>query len=155
VHQERNVNVGDVTSANSCGGQGVSADSMTRDPDVSLRRLDWMGRRAFTARYAVKPGVDPILSTRRGPRHDQSASHHLATLDSPAGLVYAFDLTWDDYAVFAIDVPTTAAESALGRALTSDAHLTLEAFAGLLAGILSAPTLAAQTSTEWDTGVEL
>src|SRR5674476_850215 len=56
VYQERNVNVSDVTSANPHGEQGCSAGSMTAlDPDVSLRRLDWMGRHAFTARYAVRP----------------------------------------------------------------------------------------------------
>ena len=88
MYQERNV--GDVTPANPYGGQGFSADSMTdRDPDVSLRRLDWMGRHAFTARYAVQPAIDPILGSRWGPRHDQSVSHHIATVGSPTGLVYA------------------------------------------------------------------
>jgi hypothetical protein len=153
VYQERNV--GDVTSANPYGGQGVSADSTTRDPDVSLRRLDWMGRHAFTARYAVQPVVDPILATRWGPRHDQSVSHHLATVDSPTGLVYAYDLTWDEYAVLATDVTRAAAEAALGRALASEAHLTVEVFAGLLTDSLTAPTLAAGTSAELATGVEL
>jgi hypothetical protein len=153
VYQERNV--GDVTSANPYGGQGVSADSTTRDPDVSLRTLDWMGRHAFTARHAVQPVVDPVLGMRWGPRHDQSVSHHLATVDSPTGLVYAYDLTWDEYAVLANDVPTTAVEAALGRALASEAHLTVEVFADLLAESLPAPTLAAETSTELATGIEL
>ncbi|MBE3075445.1 MAG: hypothetical protein IMZ75_10965 [Actinobacteria bacterium] len=114
-----------------------------------------MGRHAFTARYAVQPVVDPILGMRWGPRHDQSVSHHLATVDSPTGLVYAYDLTWDECAVLATDVPTTAVEAALGRALASDAHLTVEVFAGLLADSLPAPTLAAETSTELAIGVEL
>ena len=156
MYQEPNVNVGDIAPANPFGGQGFSADSMTdRDPDVSLRRLDWMGRHAFTARYAVQPVVDPILGTRWGPRHDQSVSHHLATVDSPTGLVYAYDLTWDEYAVLATDVPRAAVEAALGRALASDAHLTVEVFAGLLTDSLTAPTLAAETSAELATGVEL
>jgi len=153
MYQERNV--GDITPANPYGGQGYSDDSTTRDPDVPPRRLDWIGRHAFTARYAVQPVVDPILGMRWGPRHDQSVSHHLATLDSLTGLVYAYDLTWDEYAVLAIDVPTTAVEAALGRALASEAHLTLEVFAGLLADTLPAPTGAVETSTEFSTGVEL
>ena len=154
MYQERNV--GDVTSANPYGGQGFSADSMTdRDPDVSLRRLDWMGRHAFTARYAVQPAIDPILGSRWGPRHDQSVSHHIATVGSPTGLVYAYDLTWDEYAVLATDVPRGAVEAALGRARAGDTHLTLEVFAGLLTDSLTAPTLATGTSAEWATGVEL
>jgi len=153
VYQERSV--GDVTSANPYGGQGVSADSTTRDPDVSLRTLDWIGRHAFTARYAVRPVVDRILGTGWGPRRDQSVSHHLATVESPTGLVYAYDLTWDEYAVLAIDVPRAAVETALGRARTGEAPLTVEVFAGLLTDNLPAPSLAAQTSAEWTTGVEL
>ena len=153
--QEPTVNVGDIAPTNPFGGQGLSADSTTRDPDVSLRRLDWMGRHAFTARNAVQPVVDPILGMRWGPRHDQSVLHHLSTVDSPMGLVYAYDLTWDEYAVLATDVPRAAVEAALGRALASEARLTVEAFAGLLTDSLTAPTLAAETSAERATGVEL
>jgi len=155
VYQEPNVNVSGIAPANPYGGQGCSADSTIGDPDVTLRRLDWLGRHAFTARYAVQPAVDPILGARWGPRHDQSVSHHLATVDSPTGLVYAYDLTWDEYAVLATHVPRAAVEAALGRARASDAPLSPEAFAGLLTDSLTAPTLATQTSAEWTTGVEL
>jgi len=154
VYQERNV--GDVTSANPFGGQGFPAGSMIAlESDVSTRRLDWTGQHAFTARYAVQPVVDPILGTRWGPRHDQSVSYHLATVDSPTGLVYAYDLTWDEYAVLATDVPRAAVHTALGRARASDAHLRVQVVAGLLADSLPAPTLAAETSTELAAGVEL
>ena len=103
----------------------------------------------------MQPVVDPTLGSRWGPRHDQSVSHHLATANSPTGLVYAYDLTWDEYAVLATDVPRAAVEAALGRALASEAHLTVEVFAGLLTDSLTAPTLAAGTSAELATGVEL
>jgi hypothetical protein len=156
VYQEPNNNVSDIAAANPYGGQGLSADSMTgREPDVSLRRLDWMGRHAFTARYAVQPVVDPTLGTRWGPRHDQSVSYHLATVESPAGLVYAYDLTWNEYAVLATDVPTSTVDTALGRARASDAHLRVEVLAGLLTDSLPAPTLAAESSAELAIGVEL
>lgn len=82
-------------------------------------------------------------------------SHHFATVDSPTGLVYAYDLTWDEYAVLATDVPRSAFEAALGRAPATGASLTVEAFAGLLTDSLAAPKLAAETSAELDTGVEL
>ena len=156
MYQEPNVNFSDLAPTNPFGGQGLSADSMTdREPDVSLRGLDWMGRHAFTARHAVQPAVDPILGTRWGPRHDQSASYHLATVDSPTGLVYAYDLTWDEYAVLATGVPRAAVEDALGRALASDAPLSPEVFAGLLTDSLTAPTLATGTSAELAAGIEL
>ena len=156
MHQERNNNVGDVISANPCNGQCFSSASMTAgEVDVGPRRLDWMGRHAFTARYAVQPVADRVLGMRWGPRHDQSVSHHLATAKSPTGLVYAYDLTWDEYAVLAIDIPTAAVKTALGRALASDAALTLEVFAGLLADSVPAPMLTAQTPDELATGIEL
>jgi len=82
-------------------------------------------------------------------------SHHLATVDSPTGLVYAYDLTWDEYAVLATDVPRAAVEAALGRARAGDTHPTVETLAGLLTDSLTAPTLATGTSAEWATGVEL
>ena len=154
MYQEPNVNVSDIAPANPYGGQGCSADSSTGDPDVSLRRLDWLGRHAFTARYAVQPVVDTILG-RWGPRHDQSVLHNLAAVDSPTGLVYAYDLTWGEYAVLATDVPRAALEAALGRARAGDTHPTVETLAGLLADSLTAPTLATATSAEWATEVEL
>ena len=103
----------------------------------------------------MQPVVDPILDSRWGPRHDQSVMHHLATTDSLTGLVYAYDLTWDEYAVLATDVPRAAVDAALGRARAGDAHPTMETLAGLLTDSLTAPTLANGTSAEWATGVEL
>ena len=153
MYRERKA--GDVTAANPLDGLCSSADSTTRDPQAPPPRLDWIGRHAFTARYAVQPVVDRVLGMRWGPRHDQSVSHHLATVDSPTGLVYAYDLTWDEYAVLATGVPKAAVEDALGRALASDAPLSPEAFAGLLTDSLTAPTLATGTFAEWATGVEL
>ena len=96
-----------------------------------------------------------ILGSRLGPRHDQNVSHHFASVDSPMGLVYAYDLTWDEFAVLATDVPRAAVEAALGRARASGGGLTMEAFAGLLTDSLTAPTRAGETSSELATGVEL
>ena len=155
MYHEPNVNVGDITAAYPFAGLGSSADSTTRDPQAPPPQLDWIGQHAFTARYAVQPVVDRVVGVRWGPRHDQSVHHHLASVDSPTGLVYAYDLTWDEYAVLATDVPKAAVETALSRAWAGDAHLTLEVFAGLLTDSLTAPTLAAQSSTELAIGVEL
>jgi hypothetical protein len=76
-------------------------------------------------------------------------------VDSPTGLVYAYDLTWDEYAVLATHVPRAAVEAALGRARASDAPLSPEVFAGFLTDSLTAPTLATGSSADWATGVEL
>ena len=158
MYQDHHVNVDSVsddTPVNPLDGPGSSADSTTDAPQASPPRLDWIGRHAFTARYAVQSVVDLILSTRWGPRQDQSVHHHLATRDSPTGLVYAYDLTWDEYAVLATDVPKAAVEGALGRTQASDTHLPVEVFAGLLTDSLTAPALAAESSIELATGVEL
>jgi len=76
-------------------------------------------------------------------------------VDSPTGLVYAYDLTWDEYAVLATHVPRAAVEAALGRARAGDTRPTVETLAGLLTDSLTAPTRATGTSAEWATGVEL
>ena len=153
MHQERKA--GDVTAANPADGLGSSADSTTRDPEAPPPRLDWIGRHAFTARYAVQPVIDRVVGMRWGLRHDQSVHHHLATVNAPAGLVYAYDLTWDEYAVLATDVPRAAVEAAVSRAQASDAHLTVEVFASLLTDSPTATALVSETSSELATGVEL
>lgn len=154
MYHEPNVNVGDITAANPFAGLGSSADSTARDPEAPPPRLDWIGQHAFTARYALQPVVDRVVGVRWGPRHDQSVHHHLASVDSPTGLVYAYDLTWDEYAVLATDVPATAVDAAVSRARAKDdANLTVEVFAGLLADSLPVPTRTAETSTE--TSIEL
>jgi hypothetical protein len=125
------------------------------DPAFRLRGLDWMGSHAFKARYAVQPGVDRDFGTWWGPRHNQSISHHLATLDSPTGLSYAYDSTWDEYAVLAADVPATAVEAVLSRALADDRHMSAEGFACLMADHLGVSAPGAHTRTHGSAGIEL
>ena len=144
------------STANTYGGQSIPAGAAaSSDPAFRLPGLDWMGSHAFKARYAVQPGVDRGFGTWWGPRHNQSISHHLATLDSPTGLSYAYDLTWDEYAVLAADVSATVVEAVMSRALADDRHMSAEGFAGLMADhlVMSAPD--AQTRTHGSAGIEL
>ena len=85
-----------------------------------------------------------------GPRQDQRVSHRCAIQDSPTGLFYAPDLTWDECAVRATDVCVAV----LGRALASDRHISAEELAGLLVDHLAARTPDGK-STKLAAGIEL
>ena len=140
MHQEPKPSIGEASS---------------NDPAFRLPGLDWMGSHAFKARYAVQPGVDRDFGTWWGPRHNQSISHHLATLDSPTGLSYAYDSTWDEYAVLAADVPATTVEAVMSRALNDDRHMSVEGFAGLMADHLAMSAPETQPTTHLPAGIEL
>lgn len=156
MYQQRKAKIGEVHAANAYGGQrNPSHSSDSSDAVVRSAALDWMGPRAFKARYGVQPGVNRGFGMWWGPRHDQRVSHRGDTLDSPTGLLYAYDLTWDEYAVLATDIPWAAFEAVINHALAGGTHMSAEAIAGLLTDNLPAPSLAAQTSAEWTTGVEL
>ena len=132
-----------------------SIGEASSDLAFRLPGLDWMGPHAFKARYGVQPGVDRDFGTWWGPRHNQSISHHLATLDSPTGLSYAYDSTWDEYAVLATDVPATVVEAVMSRALADDRHMSAEGFASLMADHLAVSAPDAQTRTHAPAGIEL
>jgi hypothetical protein len=114
-----------------------------------------MCRRAFKARFGVQPGVDRDFGMWWGPRHDQRLSHRRDTLDSPTGLLYAYDLTWDEYAVLATDIPWVLAEVIINCALASDTCMSSEAIADLLVDHRVVPTQDVETSAELAIGVEL
>jgi len=156
MYQERKPSIGGVHAANAFGGQCCPVDSTTSsDPEVNPRMLDWMGPHAFKARYGVQPGVDRDFGRWWGSRHDQRVSHRRDTLDSPTGLLYAYDLTWDEYAVLATDIPWAAVEAIINHALASDTRMSAEAIAGLLVDHLVVPTQDVETGTGLTAGVEL
>jgi hypothetical protein len=156
MSQQRKANIGEAHAANAYGGQGNPSHSRdTSNAVVRSLALDWMGPRAFKARYGVRPGVDRDFGMWWGPRHDQRLSHRRDTLDSPTGLIYAYDLTWDEYAVLATDIPRAAVEAIINSAPSSDTRLSAEAIAGLLVDHLVVPTQDVETTTELAAGVEL
>ena len=155
MYQQRKASIGEVHAANAYGGQCCPVDSTTSsDPEANPRMLDWVGPHAFKARYGVQPGVDCDFEMWWGPRHDQRLSHRHDTLDSPTGLLYAYDLTWDEYAVLATDIPWAAVEAIINRALASDTRMSAEAIAGLLVDHLVVPAQDVETTTELAIGVE-
>ncbi len=156
MYQQRKAHIGDVHTANAYGGQGnPSLSSDLSNAVVRSAALDWMGPRAFKARYGIQPGVDRDFGMWWGPGRDQRVSHRRDTLDSPTGLLYAYDLTWDEYAILATDIPWAAVEAIINRALSSDTRMSAEAIAGLLADHLAVPTPGLETKTGLAAEVEL
>jgi hypothetical protein len=139
MYQERGTNDGEVEVAHRHDGPRILDTGISAQPEAKPIRLGWMGLRAFQSRYGVQPGVDRDFGMCWGPRHDQRVSHRRDTLDSPTGLLYAYDETWDEYAVLATDVPASAVETVINRALATDMYLSVEILAGLRADDLSAP----------------
>src|SRR5665811_1780824 len=141
MYQQRKANIGEVHAANAYGGQcNPSHSSDSSNAVVRSAALAWMGPRAFKARFGVQLGVDRDFGMWWGPRHDQRVSHHRDTLDSPMGLLYAYDLTWDEYAVLATDIAWAAVEAIIDRALASDTRMSADAIAALLADHLAVRT---------------
>ena len=139
MHQVRKPGLGGGSAANSTGGQCIPADSaVASDLEIGLQKPDWMGPLVFKARHGAQPGVDRDFGMCWGSRHDQRISHRRATLDSPTGLLYAYDLTWDEYALLATDIPAGTIEAVINRATFRGIQISAEAFAGLLADHLAA-----------------
>ena len=156
MYQQHKSKIGEVHAANAYGGQSnPSHSSDSSNAVVRSAALDWMGPRAFKARYGVQPGVGRDFGRWWGSRHDQRVSHRRDTLDSPTGLLYAYDLTSDEYAVLATDIPWAAVEAIINHALASDTRMSAEAIAGLLVDHLVVPTQDVETGTGLTAGVEL
>ena len=155
MYRERETTDGEVAVANRHDRPRILDTEISAQPEVKPLRLKWMGLRAFKARYGVQPGVDRDFGRWWGPRHDQRLCHRRHTLDSPTGLLYAYDLTWDEYAVLATDIPWAAVEAIINRALVSVTRMPAEAIVGLLVDHLVVPAPDVQTTTELAFGVEL
>jgi hypothetical protein len=97
-------------------------------PDV----LAWIGPQAFAARYGDVPGIDQDFGMRWGKRGDQRISLRRAP-GAKHGLLYAFDPTWEEYAVLMPSVDLDAVEAAFTRALQIDIHMGAADFAELVA----------------------
>lgn len=109
----------------------LASTDAPRSLDQKAPELDWLGAHAFKARYAATPGTDHDYGMRWGPRSDQRISHRRIE-EAPAGALYAYDATWDEYALIGLDVPTAAVEAAFRRALDSDIHMSAAEFARLV-----------------------
>jgi hypothetical protein len=156
MDQEHKANVGEVSAANPDGRRCFPADSSaSANPLVGLRRLEWMGPHAIEARYGTQPWFERDFGMWWGPREDQRVFHRCAIQDSPTGLFYAYDLTWDEYAVLAKDACVAVVETVVSRALASDRHISADELAGLMADHLAALTPDGKSTTKLAAGIEL
>ena len=155
MDQERETTDGEVDVANRHDRPRILDTEISAQPEVKPLRLEWMGPRAFQSRYGLQLGVDRDFWMWWGARSHQRMCHQRATAASPTNLVYVYDLTWDEYAVLATDIPWAAVEAIINRALASDTRMSAEAIAGLLVDHLVVPAQDVETGTGLAIGVEL
>lgn len=95
------------------------------------RSLAWLEPQAFTARYGDLPGIDHDYGMRWGANHNQRISLRRPS-DATHGMLYAYDPTWDEYALLRKDVTTTTVDTAFQVAVRRGEHLTVEDVAHLV-----------------------
>ena len=93
--------------------------------------LEWIGPKAFQARYGELPGIDHDYGMRWGESQDTRISLRHPT-GATAGLLYAYNATWDEYAVLHPFIDADVVESAFAQALTADPRMPAEQFAMLV-----------------------
>jgi len=123
--------------------RSVVLDFGLRSSDVEAG-LTWMGPAAFRAQFHAAPGLDHDFGMRWGANGDQRLSLRVP-VGGDSGLLYAYDPTWDEYAILIHEASTAAVEVAFARALQSDIHMSAASFAALVAQ--EAPTPAPATRT--------
>lgn len=101
----------------------------------------WVGPLAFHRLTARQPGTDHDLGTGWGQRHDIRIRHRRRA-DDTVGLLYAYDPTWDEYAVLDPAAPVGVVARAVRAALETDPHLSVADFLTLLR--TNAPAVGAQ-----------
>ena len=128
-----------ITGALGDGVHELSALTMAasgRAPgDPAPTSLTWTGPQAFKAAYGHLPGIDRDYGMRWGERREQRISLR-RTADANGGLLYAYDPTWDEYAVISTHAPADAVETTFTKALQVDVHMTVPQFAELFASQL-------------------
>jgi hypothetical protein len=77
------------------------------------------------------PGIDQDYGMRWGPNRDQRISLR-RTPGAAEGMLYAYDPTWDEYALIQRRVPASTVGDVFLAALKRDEHLQVEEFAGRL-----------------------
>lgn len=93
--------------------------------------LDWIGPMAFDARYGSVPGLDQDYGMRWGRSGDQRISLRREP-GATEGMLYAYDPTWDEYALLRDRVPTDVVDRAFAAALRHGEHIPVEHFAQLV-----------------------
>jgi hypothetical protein len=107
--------------------------------------LGWQGPLAFASAHGTVPGIDHDSGMRWGPNRDQRVSIRVEA-GANAGLLYAYDPAWDEYAVIGMGVELAAVQDAFACAVKLGEPLAVEDFVALL------PT---QPAVHWSLGREL
>lgn len=119
---------------------GVLMEATEPGPRDS-REETWVGQLSFDRLAARHPGIDHDLGTQWGPRHDIRISHRRPH-DGEVGLLYAYDRTWDEYAILDPTAHVQTVTRTFHAALGADPHLPLTDFVSLLRK--NSPTVAEQ-----------
>lgn len=104
--------------------------------------LTWVGPLAFGKLTADQPGIDHDLGSRWGTQRDVRISHRRPH-DGTTGLLYAYDRTWDEYAILAHHIDTDTVETAKKAARAVDPDMPVEDFLDVLREARARPTPAA------------
>ncbi|WP_330474637.1 hypothetical protein [Terrabacter sp. C0L_2] len=94
--------------------------------------IEWVGPKAFDAQHRNIRGVDRDYGMRWGPRSNQRISLRLDGDAATHGLLYAYDPTWQEYAVLSTSAPRAAVDRAFAHATDTDIHMPIETFAQLV-----------------------
>lgn len=102
-----------------------------------LSRLEWLGPKAFDALYGDVPGLDQDFGMRWGRAGNQRLSLRRDTdaadvPDAGVGMLYAYDPTWEEYALLQRRIHESVVGAVVLEALKRDEHLPVEDFARLL-----------------------
>lgn len=98
----------------------------------------WVGPLAFHRLTARHPGIDHDLGAGWGERGDIRIRHRRRH-DDTVGLLYAYDPTWDEYAILDPAAPVDVVARTARAAVETDPHLTVADFLALLRTNMLAP----------------
>lgn len=100
--------------------------------------IEWVGPKAFDSQHRIIRGIDRDYGMRWGPRSNQRISLRLDGDTASHGLLYAYDPTWQEYAVLSPSASRAAVDRAFAHATDTDIHMSIESFTQLVASYSAA-----------------
>ena len=94
--------------------------------------IEWVGPKAFDTQHRTIRGIDRDYGMRWGQRSNQRISLRLDGEEATQGLLYAYDPTWQEYAVLSTTASRAAVDRAFAHATDTDIHMPIETFAQLV-----------------------
>lgn len=94
--------------------------------------IEWVGPMAFDSQHHTLRGIDRDYGMRWGQRSNQRISLRLDGETATHGLLYAYDPTWQEYAVLSPSASRAAVDRAFAHATDTDIHMPIETFAQLV-----------------------